>query len=372
MRKTIACLSLFLSACLLLSAAPAPPRPPVDSVLDSLESIKNFREAAISPDGSRVAWVEKIRDRQGAELLSAIYVSDLSAGSARRIGAAHDGRICRERDVAWSPDGASLAFLSDAAQPPQFDLYVVPAAGGPVRRLTRVTGQLQRPRWSPDGKTIAFLFTAGSTQEPGALVAYRPDSGVVGEKIEEQRIALLDRVSGRLREVSPENLYVYDYDWSPDGKRLAAEAAEGSGTNNYWIAELYTVEADSGKTRSLWKPPLQIACPRFSPDGKSIALIHGIMSDEGSTGGDIWVVPATGGQAKNLTPGMKFSASTLFWRPTGEILFRGYLDGHDGLATLDPGSGRIDPLRAGVETLRSFSLARAGTQSAAIRDSFTD
>ncbi|MGH9365228.1 MAG: S9 family peptidase, partial [Thermoanaerobaculia bacterium] len=167
-------------------------------------------------------------------------------------------------------------------------------------------------------------------------------------------------------------LYVYDYDWSPDGKRLAAEATEGSGTNNYWIAELYTVEADSGRTRSLWKPPLQIACPRFSPDGKSIALIHGIMSDEGSTGGDIWVVPATGGQAKNLTPGMKSSASALFWRPTGEILFRGYVDGHDGLATLDPGSGKIDPLRAGVETLRSFSLARAGTQSAAIRDSFTD
>ncbi|HSS45393.1 MAG TPA: S9 family peptidase [Thermoanaerobaculia bacterium] len=373
MRKTIACLSLFLSTCLLLSAASPRPRSSVDSVLTSLESVKNFRETAISPDGSRVAWVEKIRDREGAELLSAIYVSDLSAGSARRIGALLDGRICRERDVAWSPDGASLAFLSDAAQPPQLDLYVVPATGGgPVRRVTRVTGQLQHPKWSPDGKTIAFLFTAGSTEEPGALVAYKPDSGLVGEKIEEQRIATADVASGGVREVSPENLYVYDYDWSPDGRRFAAEAAEGSGTNNYWIAELYTVETDSGKTRSLWKPPLQIACPRFSPDGKSIAVIHGIMSDEGSTGGDIWVVPAAGGQAKNLTPGMKFSASALFWRPTGEILFRGYADGQDSLARLDPATGRIDSLWTGSETLHGVSLARAGNKSAVIRDSFAD
>ena len=370
MRKTIACLALFLSACLPLSAVSPAPRPPLGSVLDSLESVKNFREAAISPDGRRVAWVEKIRDREGTELLSAVYVSDLSAGPASRIGAARDGRTCRERDVAWSPDGRSLAFLSDAAQPPQLDLYVVSAAGGPVRRLTHVTGQLQHLRWSPDGKTIAFLFTAGSAQEPGALVAYKPDSGLVGEVVEEQRIATVDVSTGNVREVSPENLYVYDYDWSSDGKRLAAEAAEGSGTNNYWIARLYTVEAGTGNTRSLWKPPLQIACPRFSPDGKSIAVIHGIMSDEGSTGGDIWVVPAGGGQAKNLTPGMKASASALFWRPTGEILFRGYADGQDGLARLDPATGRIDSLWTGAETLHGLSLAGAGNKSAAIRESF--
>ena len=77
-------------------------------------------------------------------------------------------------------------------------------------------------------------------------------------------------------------MFVYDYDWSPDGKAFAAEAVEGSGTNNYWIAQLYVVRADTGETTSIWKPPLQIAGPRWSPDGKSIAVIHGIMSDEGS------------------------------------------------------------------------------------------
>ena len=45
------------------------------------------------------------------------------------------------------------------------------------------------------------------------------------------------------------------------------------------------------------------------------------MSDEGSTGGDVWVVPASGGEARNLTPGTWWSARALFWQPDGEILF---------------------------------------------------
>jgi dipeptidyl aminopeptidase/acylaminoacyl peptidase len=163
------------------------------------------------------------------------------------LTAARDDKPHRERDAAWSPDGREIAFLSDAAQEGQLQIYVAPAAGGAARVLTRAHGQLEHPRWSPDGKRIAVLYVAGSAQEQGALVAYKPDAGVVEEKVEEQRIAIVDAAGGELREVSPADLYVYDYDWSPDGRRFAAEAVHGSGTNNYWTAELYVVDAASGE-----------------------------------------------------------------------------------------------------------------------------
>ena len=44
-------------------------------------------------------------------------------------------------------------------------------------------------------------------------------------------------------------------------------------------------------------PSFRSPIPRWSPDGKQIAFIGGIMSDEGSVGGDIFAVPATGGAA---------------------------------------------------------------------------
>jgi dipeptidyl aminopeptidase/acylaminoacyl peptidase len=235
--------------------------------------------------------------------------------------------------------------------------------------FTNVKGQLAHPTWSPDGKQVAFLFVSGSSQGTGALVAYKPDSGVVGDTVEEQRIAILDLSDTShqpaVREVSPPNLYVYDYDWSPDGKAFAAEAVEGSGTNNYWIAQLYTIRADTGAATSIWKPPLQLAGPRWSPDGKSIAVIHGIMSDEGQTGGDIYVVPAAGGAAKNVTPNLQGSARMLAWRADGRLIFQEYVDGNSALVTVAATGGTPTTIWTGEQQMIT-SLAIASHADAGV------
>ena len=372
-----------------MSASPSAQAPArsIGGVLDTLDRVRAFHETAISPDGRRVAWVE---DVSAAEGTTAIRVRDLvgarpSDARAYGVTAASDGHQYQEDGIAWSPDNRTLAFLSDAASPNQRQLCVVDVehdqAGDTTilgRCLTRMTGQLAQPRWSPDGKQLAVLFVAGATQGTGALVAYTPDAGVVGDVVEEQRIAIVDLASGAVREVSPANMYVYDYDWSPDGQAFAAEAVEGSGTNNYWIAQLYVVRADTGKTMSIWKPPLQIAGPRWSPDGRSIAVIHGIMSDEGSTGGDIYVVPvrqdqggpAAGGAARNLTPNLEGSARALGWRPDGRIIFNEYVDGKSALVTVGPNGGVRSTVWSAPQQVTYASVAAHAEAAAAVVQSF--
>ncbi len=166
-------------------------------------------------------------------------------------------------------------------------------------------------------------------------------------------------------------MFVYDYDWSPDGQSFAAEGVEGSGTNNYWVAQLYVVRADTGKTTSIWKTPLQIAGPRWSPDGKSIAVIHGIMSDEGSTGGDIYVVPAAGGAAKNITPDLAGSARALAWRPDGRIIFHEYVDGKSALVTVAATGGvRTTVWSASQQHVTYASIASHADAASAVVQSF--
>ncbi len=363
-------LTVALAALLASPGASASPAIPVKAAFEAERAVRHFHDVAISPDGARAAWSQKARDAEGREILGAISVRAVEGrGAPRRLTAARDGKPHREWGAVFSPDGGTIAFLSDAASPGQLQVVLAPAAGGGPRRLTKVKGQLSHLLWAPDGRSVAFLFVENSTQEPGALVAYKPDSGVVEEAIEEQRIAVADVKTGRVRLVSPADLYVYDYDWSPDGAAFAAEAAKGSGTNNYWLAELYRIDAGSGETRSIWKPSLQIACPRFSPDGRTVAVIHGIMSDEGSTGGDIWTVPAAGGEARNLTPGTEWSAKELFWQPDGDILFTAHVAGIEGIATVRPG-GEVRSLWTGADSLQSFSPARRGEDSAVIVSSF--
>ena len=343
-------------------------------MFQSLQTVREFHDASISDDGRRAAWSEKAAGKDGRGRLGRISVADVATGVSRRLSAVPDGQLRRELEAVFSPDGSTVAFLSDAENPPQIQIYTAPAAAlKPVRRLTSVRGQLQELRWSPDGKSLSFLFVEGSEQEPGALAAHKRDSGPVEENHDVQRIAVADVTTGRVRSVSPADFYVYDYDWSPDGKTFAAEAATGSGTNNYWLAQLYLVDAASGAARSIWKPKLQIACPRFSPDGRTIAVIHGIMSDEGSNGGDVWEVPLDPGRpARNLTPRMRWSASRLAWRSPTELLFAGHRDGGFGIASVDPATGRLSSRYETAEKISHFGAARTSGATVAIRESFQD
>jgi dipeptidyl aminopeptidase/acylaminoacyl peptidase len=350
-------------------------------VINTLSATHRFEQAAISPDGTQVAWVEDIITKKGvATGDTVIYVADISdKNPPKRITAAVADAIHAEGSVAWSPDSKKLAFLSDAAKAGQLQLYVMHASGprGAARKLTQVKGFLATPSWSPDGKTIALLFTENATRAAGPLVAETPETGEIKDSFFEQRLALVDVATAKLDQISPADTYIYEYGWSPDGLRFAVTAALGNGDNNWYIAELYTLDAATGLMKSIYKPPLQIANPAWSPDGQRIAFIGGLMSDEPSVGGDIFTIAATGGEATNITPDMKASASWFAWTPDAKIIFGEYLEGDSGVATINPADGSKTELfrDAGQITAGAWgvnlSLSRDAKISAVIRSSFS-
>ena len=84
-----------------------------------------------------------------------------------------------------------------------------------LENLAQLKGYAARPRWSHDGKQIAFLYIEDAGGG-GPLMAAPANTGVIDTAIHNQRIAVLDLATGKLRQVSPPNLHIYDYDWSPD------------------------------------------------------------------------------------------------------------------------------------------------------------
>ena len=375
--------ALFILAC---SVAPVSGRagfrqhPSVEQAIDSLIATRTFEEVAVSPDGSKVAWSIALLGAAGAPSGKyAVYVADLKSPNAepRRVTAGAGGADYAEHDISWSPDSARLAFLSDREKPGQLELYVADAGGvGAARKLTNLAGFLSGPQWSPDGTRLALLFTENAVRTAGPTHPTAADAGVVEEHVYEQRLTVVDLASQNVRQLSPPDLYVYEYDWSPDGRSFAATAAHGSGDNNWFVAQLYTVDAATGEMKSILKPSAQIAEPRFSPDGRQVAFIGGLMSDEGNTGGDIYIVPAGGGEARDLTPGMKASASWLAWQPASDkILFTELVKGLSGVATLDTATGKVTTVWTAPETFTkgsvvSLSVSRDLKTSAVVRHSF--
>ncbi len=339
---------------LLAAAVQAPSG--LEKTYNALRATGGVHEVALAPDGSRAAWVQNGND---------IYVAELKSGGSHKLASGHD--------ISWSPDSRRLAYLSGGESA---TVYVIDSAGGQPGKLAGLNGYAQSLRWSPDGSALSVLYTENAPRAAGPLVAASPQTGVIGARIYYQRIAVIDASSGGLRQVSPPDLYVYEYDWSSDGRRFAATAAPGPGDNNWYIAKLYVIDAASGRTEPIHKPPLQIADPRWSPDGTSIAYIGGLMSDEGATGGDIMVVPATGGDARDVTPGLPSSPASIRWLANGHIFFGENIDGESGFAEVDPASGRVEQLWRGAATvsvngwLPSLSLSRDGSVTAMTRHSF--
>jgi dipeptidyl aminopeptidase/acylaminoacyl peptidase len=284
-------------------------------------------QIAVSPDGKRLAWIDR----------GEIRVAPLgNLDQSQRVTAAPspDGS-CTESNLAWSPDSSALAFLSDCADlGEQSDIYLSHLDTKSPQRLSEIHGDINAPAFSPDGKRIAFLYVEGATRPAGALAAMDAPSGVIGEDhVEVQRIAAVSAsvpAAGSQPSapifLTPAKLHVYEFDWSPDSQSLAYVAADPPGENNWWIAKLYTQStAEGSKPTAILAPSdvsgplhgLQIAEPRWSPDGKAIAFIGGLMSDQGVTGGDVWIINATGdaagGQPRTLTPGRAATSQWIAW-----------------------------------------------------------
>ena len=330
-----------------------------------------YGDVALSPDGTHVAWVQST----AASTSKQTYIRETSGNSQAMLVKIP---IIGERtdfDPAWSPDSNALAFFSSAGEKEQRQLWTVNAHGSSPNKITNLNGYAARPRWSHNGKQIAFLYVerAGGG---GPLMATPTTTGVIDTAIHNQRIAVLDVATGQLRQVSPANLHIYDYDWSPEDKMFIATAAPGPGDNNWWIAQIYTIDTAKGNATSLYKPSLQVAVPRWSPDGKSIAFIEGLMSDEGFHGGDLFTMSAAGQGLTNRTRGRKSSVSSLFWLTPDRILFTEIVGGGSAISELTLTNNSVGTIWKGAENLHAFGnfpnfvVSNDGKFAAADRSTF--
>ena len=293
-------------------AAGAQASPPAS--VSPVAPVHTFASLVIAPDGDRVASIEYLQSLTSAEQLHGPVIIR-SARDGRQLKSIDPCAPCSYSGLAWSADGRALAFLGTDGS--AGTVKVLLERGGEVKTLATFPGVANTPRFSPDGRLLAMLATVAAKKKIGALEAGVPQVGDIGAAPDEQRIAVVPIGAGELSLVTPDDTFIYEYDWTPDGKGFVATAAKGDGDNNWWLAELDAFDLTPGAARQIVGPhydKYQMSMPRMAPDGKSVLFIGGIMSDFGPLGGEVYEVAFGGGSPSSLTPGFRGSFNALLWR----------------------------------------------------------
>lgn len=159
----------------------------------------------------------------------------------------------REKDAAWSPDGKTIAYLSDNSG--EYEIYLVDPKGKTVAvRLTRhENGYRHTLRWSPDSKKIAF---ADQT-----LRCYYLD-------VDTREITEVDKAHYENIDVSLDLKPIYDFTWSPDSRYISY-----SKMNEDLVTQVYIYSLETGKTHSVSNGIFNDFGPVFSTDGEHLFFV---------------------------------------------------------------------------------------------------
>lgn len=282
--------------------------------------------AQVSPDGKWVAYTVTTPDVEANRNASNVWIVPTAGGAPMQLTqSGHDS------SPAWSPDGKTIAFLSSRSGTSQ--VYLLSMEGGEAEELTHLSTGADIVKWSPDGKTI--LFTSG----------VYPDCKDDACNKARDEAKEKDKVKAHVAE---HLLYRHWTHWN-EGKRshLFVTAADGSGTPR---------DLTAGANYDV--PPDERGGPsdvNFSPDSKEICFTAVTDPVEAiSTNGDLFIVPAAGGEAKRITTQKGFDGEPTY-SPDGKYiayhaqLTPGYESDRWRVMLYDRATGKIEDLTPGFD-----------------------
>jgi dipeptidyl aminopeptidase/acylaminoacyl peptidase len=263
---------------------------------DDLFDLQYLRDARLSPDGRQVAYV--VSRTAGEEEQFEMWIADSERRGKQRLPLAENPMAPR-----WSPDGRSIAFVSNGR------LYVVSVSSLNVSaQLTPSHLSVQgAPSWSPDSTRIAVSLLECHI----AAVASRR---ITSNHFRAEGLGFTDALTQRIHEVSypggaircltPAQGVCSQPEWSPCGDRILFFATDEAMPFASYSPRLLTVGVQDGEIIEVLGCRWFIACARWLPGGDRIVVAAARDSTLTIPALSLWTVDRFGGDARLRTPGM--------------------------------------------------------------------
>jgi dipeptidyl aminopeptidase/acylaminoacyl peptidase len=365
---------LTIAAFLLLNASPKASTLFQNKHAITPEDVLTLREpdeVKISPDGKRIAFTltepnDPKKPREPRTVNIFVVPTDGSELPRPLIPGLKTADTPR-----WSPDGRTLAFLSDRGDPesspdPSRQIYLLKEGEKKAAPLSNVSGGVDQYEWSADGKMIAFVARDQATAEEEARRAAGDDALVQPESnLKASRLWVVNITDGIARQVTKQNFELSEIAWSPAGNELALIVAASARNEDSSNLSLVIINLSTGEVaRTLTNNVSSITGDlRWSPDGRWITFFEVPPSKVSNN----WlsIAPAAGGEIRPLLKDYKGSVLISEWTPDSKNLIVQSVEGtHEVLARVDINSGTFNKITDVIQSQWDASFSTNGETSA--------
>ena len=241
----------------------------------------------LSPDGNFLVYAVQTVDKSTEKKYTHLWLVDLQTQKTRQLTFGNSSSI----HPRWSPDGGSIAFLSNREDQKQFQFYLLSMDGGDARPISSLKGDIESYEWAPDGRKITFQFRKMDAE---VLEREKDEAksklGVVSRRIdrlyyqlddygflprERWHIWVLDVQKGKATQLTNHEIFdELEPHWSPDSKSIAYFSnRQHDPDHDPDVIDIFLYSLAQGKERKIHTQPGPKNLLSFSPDGTQLAYI---------------------------------------------------------------------------------------------------
>ena len=349
---------------------------------EDFAALRVVSDPQLSPDGNALAYVVKTVDLVKDKQPTNIWLVKWDGTGSRAITFGVDSHS----HPRWSPDGRWLAFLSsrgDEAEAQQ--LWLLPRDGGEAEKISDTKSGIEDFAWSPDSRRLVLVIRELDPREDAAKRAEKDKKTVPPLVIDrfqfKQDIAgyltggyahlqLFDAITRKAEALTSgphdELLPV----WSPDGREIAFVTKRGVDPDRSENWDIYVIAAEVGaKERQVTTSPEADShpdwwesAPSWSPDGKSIAYLHGADQRQIEyASNSLAVTGATGASVNVLTTALDRNLRQPQWSNDGKSIYALVEDdGAQHLAQISLNGTEISRVVSGRRRINAFTISGTG------------
>ncbi len=283
---------------------------------DDIMKMKTAGAPQISPDGKWVVYTVAGADMKEDAVRTNLWLVAAEAGAALRQLTRGPKTDTLPR---WSPDGRSIAFLSDRGDGAQ--IHRIAVDGGEAEKVSSSKSPVTAFQWSPDGKSLAYVSLDPLTETQTQREKDKDDAKVNQREYRMAHLWVVGADGQRARRLTHGGYTVSDPQWSPDGASIAYVTNPTPNANDGGASDIWIVGADGASPRKVAGGPGPESAPRWSPDGARLAFSGHPGSTYNVIHNRLHVLYLSTGKVVALDKPADFEPGAFTWSADGKWLY---------------------------------------------------